>query len=684
MVSYSKQDRQISRERNETMSYRAPRVRICVAFLLVAASAGIVRAAGAAERFEGRFYRGEGDVEYLRLLDISRRMFSPDEEFQNVAMLYMPAWNGFVEGPTWDAWWIQNSYGTTYCALPFYDEPLATFLRNAQALWFDSMGDGKRKSAHDWIAPDGCLCDAARPGWCIAKQGDGRIDIHDWGMEFTAAGILMQAECLLIERDMEAIAKYLPLLGRCADFVDSRRDPENNLYLAGPAGNLLAPSYAGYARPDGSFEKAYLAGLSITMVGALERLVELETLAGNDARADVYRERLAATKAGLPALLTEERYFIKSLDPDGTKHGVYGAEKHGYFEAVVNHDAMCFRVVDDATCAKIYAKIASIKGLRPHDLIITNYPSLDDMYQPPDEWLWKFGTWVNGGHWSTCEARMIMGYYRVGAHDDARKALRKIMTYAERFRMDNPLVEFGNQVYQPSQPINLCYDTFGPPAAFIRGLFEYVYSADGLTLIPHIPRTITRLEQHFPIRFGTRRLYLATSGIGAVNGVTVNGEPIDTFNSKSVRLDYDALPDRAVVQITLGRGVPIAFEPEDPPSEVSAPDADSRDSPALAELLPTVVRVAKFHAALETAGLSDSYEAAHAKLAVDYFHACRRRAILLAEGKLRPLPAESRQAAEESYIRTTAKLCEGLRKVSAKYAESDDSKSFSRLRAIED
>jgi len=34
-------------------------------------------------------------------------------------MLYTPKWNGFVEGPTWDAWWIQNSYGTTYCALPF-------------------------------------------------------------------------------------------------------------------------------------------------------------------------------------------------------------------------------------------------------------------------------------------------------------------------------------------------------------------------------------------------------------------------------------------------------------------------------------------------------------------------------------------------------------------------------------
>jgi len=43
--------------------------------------------------------------------------------------------------------------------------------------------------------------------------------------------------------------------------VTSRRDPKNNLFLAGPAGNLLAPSYAGWKRPDGTYDKAYLAGL---------------------------------------------------------------------------------------------------------------------------------------------------------------------------------------------------------------------------------------------------------------------------------------------------------------------------------------------------------------------------------------------------------------------------------------
>src|SRR5574340_519284 len=190
------------------------------AILVLAARTSIVLAAtvSAAERFDGRYYRGEGDVEYLQLLDIARRMFEPDPELQNMAMFYMPAWNGLVEGPTWDAWWIQNSYGTTYCALPFWQEPFLTFLQNSQDLWFDQMGDGKTVrpfGSFQWVPPDGCLCDAARPGWFVVKQG----------------------ELLLVSRDEAAMRAYLPKLERSANFVETRRDPKNNLFLAGAAGN---------------------------------------------------------------------------------------------------------------------------------------------------------------------------------------------------------------------------------------------------------------------------------------------------------------------------------------------------------------------------------------------------------------------------------------------------------------
>jgi len=516
------------------------------------------RASSATGSFDGTYFAGEGDVRYLRLLETAARMYYPDPELQNISMLYSPAWNGFVEGPTWGAWWIQNSYGPSYCALPFLTEPYTTFLQNSQNLWFSQMGDGKRKGANDWVAPDGCLCDAAAPGWIYYKQGDGRTDIHDWGMEFTAAGVVLQAELLLISRDPEAVGLYLPLLERSANFIETRRDPRNDLFLAGPAGNLLAPSYAGWHKPDGTYDKAYLAGLSVTYIAGLDRLIELEKMTGNMGKVAVYEDRRHRAKQGLKHLTTDEGYLIKYMDPDGTKHGVYGAARHGYFEAICNHDAIAFRVVDDAQARRIYDKIASIPGLRPHDVIITNCPGLDDLYVEPTG-LWSFGHWTNGGHWTTCEARMMMAYYRLGQYEDARRSMEHILRFARVFRMDNNLTDFGARVYQPNQPINCVYDTWGAPAALIRGLFEYLYTAEGLKLLPHIPPGITRLDQRFPIRFGDKRLYLSTRGSGAITSVWMNGRPWKAFTEAAVSLADDDCPDKAHIVVCLGGATPGAL-----------------------------------------------------------------------------------------------------------------------------
>lgn len=646
-------------------------------------------AAQAADTFEGLYYRGEGDTAYLQLLDISRRMFAPDPEFQNAAMLYTAAWNGFVEGPTWGAWWIQNSYGTTYCALPFFTEPLTTFLQNAQDLWFNQMGDGKRRGAKekDWVGPDGCLCDAASPGWIFYKQGDGRTDIHDWGMEFTAAGIVLQSELLLINRDRPAIEHYVPMLERSANFIETRRG-ENGLLLAGAAGNLLAPSYAGWKKPDGSYGMAYLTGLSITYIAGLDRLIQLEKMLGREDQVTLYTARRDSARKALALVTTEEGYFIKSMDPDGTKHGVYGAKQYGYFEASPNHDAIAFRVVDDAQAARIYDKLASIPLIRRHDLICANEPGLDDMYDSGKSWLWQHGTWVNGGHWSTCEGRMMLAYYRLGKYDDARRSMEAILRFARQFRMDNPLVDFGAQVYQPKEPVNLCYDTFAPPAGMVRGLFEYLYDADGLTLVPHIPSGITRLEQNFPIRFGTKRLYLATVGAGPVTAVSLNGAPWSKFDAASVRLPYADVPDPTIITIALGGAdlaqVP-AFQPKVPEFVPPAPEdafwnteqliqrwGGTPKDAAEAKTAPPMQRIRAFLAAAKNAGLAESYEAAHARLVIDQLAAARQRAHLQETGALAALPEASQAAADKSYVDTLNRLADGLVKTLDAYAGSEE------------
>jgi hypothetical protein len=646
-----------------------------IAVSILAALGGLFAVgAHAAERFEGKYYRGEGDIEYLQLLDTAYRMFYPDRELQNISMLYSPAWNGFVEGPTWGAWWIQNSYGPTYCALPFFLEPYTTFLQNAQDMWFNLMGDGERKGDKGYVAPDGCLCDAATPTTIYYRQGDGRVDIHDWGMEFTAAGIVMQSELLLISRDKNAILHYLPMLERSANFIESRRDPKNNLFLAGPAGNLLAPSYAGWRKPDGTYDKAYLAGLSVTYIAALDRLIELEKMAGNSDKVTLYSVRRDLARKGLPALTTDEGYLIKYMDPDGTKHGVYGAEKHGYFEAVCNHDAIAFRVFDDAQSRKVYDKMASIPGLRPHDLVITNCPGLDDMYEKPTSWLWQFGTWVNGGHWTTCEARMIMAYYRVGAYDDARRAMKKILEFARIFRTDNPLVDFGAKVYQPKEPINCTYDTWGAPAGLIRGLFEYLYDSQGLKLLPHIPPTVTELDQRFPIRLGAKRIYLIAVGKGPVTSVLVNGKTWNRFDAESIFLPYEGTPDVATVQILLGGAK--AIETQIPkPSDAKAPSLGDpfwnlSGLVAYRAVDPLLPRVGAFYARLLEAGLGETYEAQHAKLVVDYVTVVHEREKVKTEGKLPKLPETSQAAADRSYVEAAERLAQGLDKILNSYEQS--------------
>jgi len=552
------------------------------------------------------------------------------------------------------------------------------------------MGDGhtvrpyvRGKQRFDFVPPDGCLCDCAAPNVFIAKQGDGRVEIHDWGMEFTAAGLLLQAELLLIDRDAETIRAWLPRLERCANFIESRRDSKNNLFLAGPAGNLLAPSYAGWKRPDGSYDKAYLAGLSITYIAALDRLIELHKLVGQVDKVNVYSQRRELARKGLPLLMTEEGYFIKSLDPDGTQHGVFGADRYGYFEASCNHDAICFGVVDDVQAARIYAKMASIPGLRPHDLIIANYPSLDDMYEEP-KGLWRFGHWVNGGNWSTCEARMIMAYYRLGKFEDARRAMEKILLYARRFRMDNPLTDFGNAVYQPQEPTNLCYDTFGPPAAMIRGLFAYQYDAEGLRLVPQIPPGITALDQRFPIRLGHKKLYLAATGAGPVTSVLVNDRSWSRFDAKSAYLPYVDTPDEARVQIILGRAEPRPQAPVGMEEDVHISEPPASMPSEEAALQSKAKLLSDLYVRLVKAGLGDSYEAGHARLAADYVWMIPERRRLLAEGKIGVLSPESQAAADQSYINTARALVAGLEQVLQSYESSDQPEHRKVLRIWND
>jgi hypothetical protein len=72
--------------------------------------------------YTGKYCEGEGDVDFLRLIDESFAFFHPNPIVPNIAMVYKPEWDTFTEGAGWGAWWIQNSYGFSYAATPFLEE----------------------------------------------------------------------------------------------------------------------------------------------------------------------------------------------------------------------------------------------------------------------------------------------------------------------------------------------------------------------------------------------------------------------------------------------------------------------------------------------------------------------------------------------------------------------------------
>ncbi|UCH36352.1 MAG: hypothetical protein JSV65_08360 [Armatimonadota bacterium] len=645
------------------------------AVLLLGATSGAL-----CGEYQGRYCGGTGDVEYLRLIDRSFAFFHPSPGQPNISMLYNADWDCLVEGPMWGGWWVQNSYGPTYCALPFLQEPWLTFLQHSHDLWFRHQGDGRTEGWHGLVSPEGNLCDCATPGGCVPVQGDSRWDIHDWGFEFTAAGVVMQAELLLISRDAAAIRRYLPHLERACDFIETRRDPDNGLFLVGPAANLLAPSYGGVRQADGSFGKGYLAGLSVTYLAALDRMVELCKLAGDRDKTAVYEQRREMTQRSLPQLLTADGYFVKFVEPDGTKHGVLGQERYGYFEAVVNHDAIAFRAVDAKTAERIYAQIASLPGLRPNDFIITNWPSLDDTYA---NWgsrelsgLWEFGRWVNGGAWSTCEARAILAYYRLGKYEDVRRSARRSMALAEDYQMDAPLADFGASVWFKDNPTNLCYDALGIPAATIRGLFEYIYGADTLTLHPHVPATIEEYWQREPIRWGEKRITLRVRNAGPrMESAHVNGRRLRT-TADCVVLSYGELPREARVSIVMEGGWPEAHGSGR--GAASHDDGEKRDAveykaaglPADMQRAFTVLKSMQERVASEG---DLAYERAYVDEALAAFAAYRERAARDAAGVYPTFTAEKRIAILDMHRAAALNLARGFEALMQRYAENGDS-----------
>jgi hypothetical protein len=219
-------------------------------------------------------------------------------------------------------------------------------------------------------------------------------------------------------------------------------------------------------------------------------------------------------------------------------------------------------VVNETLAKKIVERIKSLgAAIRPNVFILPNTdatgkPSVtgsgavgyDDMACGNGDkcgGIFKFGTWVNGGVWTTTEGRWLMAAARMGDLTPAFDSMRQMQKlFGSTWRMDNPIVNFGLAPYQPDEDINLTVDNFATAGGLLRGLFNYLYTATSLRLTPLVPDTITQLRQKFAVRWGPFALQLSTAGVrsSGIASVTVNNKPLQASAFTSTSIQVSLLP----------------------------------------------------------------------------------------------------------------------------------------------
>ena len=510
--------------------------------------------------YNGKYVFGTGSEEKLRLIDRSFEMLSPTPNLPSIQMVWNSKADTFKEGFIWgNGFWMQNSYGFVYGAAPLFNEQWRRTLQNSLDLFWDHMGDGKRIGTDSGIpdpelacmnfcAPDGSLGDCVFETGIVYRQGDGDFDRYDWFFEATACGILLECEILLFERDAEKIKKYIPLMRRSMEHIESRR-AENGLFLVGASANLLAPSFGSVLDKNGEPDRSYLTGLAVTTLAAEERFAEAAKLAGDEALEKLCRERAERTKKALPLLLSDKGYLLKSMEKDSTPHGLYGAEKHGYLEGVANADAVAHRAVDRETRESIMQMLDSVPGIRQAGVLCTNWPSLDDAAfhvltpNDTDDYIHQGGNWVDGGCWATVEGRNIIACLENGRAETAFRAAGEYMKWALDYRQDAPLAQWGRNTFNVWQqenedhsvigrPVSVMIDNFAPVTCLIRGLFSPRAYADRLELMLNLPDDISVYRQREPIFFGGARIYLGGQTRKGVSKAILDGKYVFTADSE--------------------------------------------------------------------------------------------------------------------------------------------------------
>jgi hypothetical protein len=158
---------------------------------------------------------------------------------------------------------------------------------------------------------------------------------------------------------------------------------------------------------------------------------------------------------------------------------------------------------------------------------------------------------------------------------------------------------------------------------------------------------------------------------------TSNGYLLDTFPGNSLRLISQVGTLSHAARLVPGQWVHVAATVS-PDGRLAlylqgeqVAQHPGAAMPEIGKRLAADARLRKFHGLLVKKGLGDTYEAAHARLAIDCLATAHARLGGLEQGKLKPLANPGSQgAADQSYLDATGKLTDGLTAILAAYEKS--------------
>ncbi|MCQ2397304.1 MAG: hypothetical protein MJ106_06375 [Lentisphaeria bacterium] len=463
-----------------------------------------------------------------------------------------------VEGGKWKGVWSQNYFGMC-CTTPFLEGKLLEYHTNTLRLFFDFQADGVKGDANGFVGPSGAL-----PEWISTEEeipvprykndeSCGHAEQFDFWVEGNAASVLSLADLLLMTRDREMTARYLPAMEKTLAWILSRRDQRTGLLKIGVSGILIERAYGATYRGPGKSDYGLPSGAVVNTAKALDVTAELEEFAGNAEKASEYRQAAAALQEALKQLVEANSYLINYIDADGIRHGVLGAPRHNYLEGNANVDMAAWGALPDEIAN---AALDKLRRVSPTPLAVSVWPIHDDAeptYQKDDPAYGGAGSHWNGAAWFSTQARYLYALLRNNRFDEAYavgKCMRDIhATGTLRDVMD----DYGRQTlgeYNPDTEGAFYIDGFGTFGGFLRGLFAIRFRANTMELAPHLPAEMTSYKQIYPLRWGDRRISLVVTGAGSsVSQILLNGTPFAaTYRNNRFAFPFDALVQENTIE----------------------------------------------------------------------------------------------------------------------------------------